>query len=449
MTTGMKVTIVVAAIFVFGGVYWVMNVPSKKTDIPLEKKQTEPVAPSKPNRNTRGASPASDTNRAPTTHSGTGQPSGATHTPPVTPRTEPPKSESDSTKPTKPDPAQIDLPKRTEPQLPPLNTPHSGEATGGAAPPTSHPAEPPKTPTSSDSGGGGATPRTPVNGGTEPLTNPSPGTVNPPTSGGGLNSNPPRTEPGSGGTPITPPGSGGTPMPKPTTVEPTNTPPPRTTPTGRPSARNYVIAAGDTLSEIALREYGDKKYWPKIKAANPTIDPNKVSVGTQISLPPKEEVLGPAADPPSAARGGNAAPQTPTEIEEPPDVRIEREKERAAAEARAKNAGTPPAKPTTFGSTDNGNSTTPTKPAGGTYVVARGDTLIRIARTLLKDEKRWREIYNLNKDRIKDPNNLIEGTALKLPGASTKVSTPAASTKPASGKSAGAKPSAKPARAKP
>ena len=57
------------------------------------------------------------------------------------------------------------------------------------------------------------------------------------------------------------------------------------------------------------------------------------------------------------------------------------------------------------------------KPAGGshTYAVKEGDTLASISRKFYKTSKRWREIRDANESKVDDPNNLKEGTTLKIP----------------------------------
>lgn len=50
-----------------------------------------------------------------------------------------------------------------------------------------------------------------------------------------------------------------------------------------------------------------------------------------------------------------------------------------------------------------------------TYTVVANDTLSKIAQKLLKDANRWREIYDLNKDLIKNPNKIYPGQVLKIP----------------------------------
>jgi len=50
-----------------------------------------------------------------------------------------------------------------------------------------------------------------------------------------------------------------------------------------------------------------------------------------------------------------------------------------------------------------------------TYTVKRGDTLSEISQELLGTARRWREIYEMNRDVIRDADNLIAGTELKIP----------------------------------
>ena len=50
-------------------------------------------------------------------------------------------------------------------------------------------------------------------------------------------------------------------------------------------SRKYQVQAGDTLFAIAKRFYGEPTYFGLIAAANPLIDPNKISPGQTISIP--------------------------------------------------------------------------------------------------------------------------------------------------------------------
>lgn len=54
-------------------------------------------------------------------------------------------------------------------------------------------------------------------------------------------------------------------------------------------------------------------------------------------------------------------------------------------------------------------------PAPATYTVARGDSLSKIAKKVLGDANRWREIFDANRDQIANPDLIQPGQVLKLP----------------------------------
>ena len=47
----------------------------------------------------------------------------------------------------------------------------------------------------------------------------------------------------------------------------------------------YTVQSGDVLSVIAQRELGSAQRWREIASLNPSVDPNRLSVGTKLSLP--------------------------------------------------------------------------------------------------------------------------------------------------------------------
>ena len=51
----------------------------------------------------------------------------------------------------------------------------------------------------------------------------------------------------------------------------------------------YVVVAGDSLSKIAKREYGNANEWQPIFEANKDIlkDPDKIYPGQKLKIPPK------------------------------------------------------------------------------------------------------------------------------------------------------------------
>ncbi|MCL2562419.1 MAG: LysM peptidoglycan-binding domain-containing protein [Oscillospiraceae bacterium] len=58
---------------------------------------------------------------------------------------------------------------------------------------------------------------------------------------------------------------------------------------------------------------------------------------------------------------------------------------------------------------------TDNRPVVPTHTVVRGDTLWGIARRHLGDGRRYREIFELNRDQIRNPNLIFPGQVLRLP----------------------------------
>ncbi len=137
------------------------------------------------------------------------------------------------------------------------------------------------------------------------------------------------------------------------------------------SETSHTIQLGETLISIAREKYGADKYWQQIQAANPGLDPSRLLPGTVIKLPSADEIRKATPDPKPAVTESRPA--------------------------------TPPA---------GGNDA---KVRRATYKVADGDTLISIARNVLKDASRWPEIYALNRDKLASPDHIIEGMLLKIP----------------------------------
>ena len=146
-----------------------------------------------------------------------------------------------------------------------------------------------------------------------------------------------------------------------------------------PTPREYTLQEGDTLSDIAKKFYGSRKQWIAIAKANPTVDPTRLKVGQKIRLPESEAI------------------DQPTEPQD--------------------STPTPP----------------PAAPAGESSVVVRsGDTLGAISQRVYGTSKKWREIFEANKDQLPDPNRLRVGMKLKLPAppAINSASAPAPSPRP-------------------
>ena len=54
------------------------------------------------------------------------------------------------------------------------------------------------------------------------------------------------------------------------------------------AAKIYVVVAGDSLSKIAKREYGNASEWKRIYEANQDVlkDPDKIFPGQKLRIPP-------------------------------------------------------------------------------------------------------------------------------------------------------------------
>lgn len=72
------------------------------------------------------------------------------------------------------------------------------------------------------------------------------------------------------------------------------------------------------------------------------------------------------------------------------------------------------------GDFDTGNGylqgvTEPATQPTATYAIQPGDSLSKIAKLHFGDASRWPEIFELNRDRIEDPNRIFVGDEIRLP----------------------------------
>jgi nucleoid-associated protein YgaU len=74
-----------------------------------------------------------------------------------------------------------------------------------------------------------------------------------------------------------------------------------------------------------------------------------------------------------------------------------------------------------FSDVVSGSSSSAQAPAGAavtrTYTVVAGDSLSKISKKIYGDANRWKEIFQANKDKIKNPDLIYPGQVLKIPGA--------------------------------
>lgn len=253
---------------------------------------------------------------------------------------------------------------------------------------------------------------------------------------------PPKTRPGGTGT--NPPSTSGTEKPRVPLggADPgANSASPVPKPTQLDNGGKYTIQPGDRLSDIARDHYGDAGLWRLIKEANPGLDENRLVVGKSIILPPKPEKhsaakagdtaksagkSGVATTKPTSMKMGSTPAPTPTNAASKPKP----DSPKAPPRTDAKTTSKPASAPTKAAAKPAANEKSTSKPVGatsknakpasapagaGTHTVGSGETLRSIARKRYGSDKRWREIYDLNKDKLKSPDHLEAGMVLKLP----------------------------------
>jgi len=132
--------------------------------------------------------------------------------------------------------------------------------------------------------------------------------------------------------------------------------------------KTYLVKPGDTLTGIAGTVMPGKNGLKAILDANKDVlpDPNRLRVGMVLKIPAASLAAAPAP----------ASPET--------------------------------------GSPRRSEAATPSKVSATEYTVQSGDTLERIARRLFNDGRKWRELYEWNREQIADPSRLRSGQVLKI-----------------------------------
>ena len=123
-----------------------------------------------------------------------------------------------------------------------------------------------------------------------------------------------------------------------------------THPPFRGPTASYVVVAGDSLTKIAKKIYGNTKFWLEIAAANDLAEPFKIFPGNGLKYP------------------------------------LTNDSAKAFADTYRKNQKT--------------------------VTVQRGDSLSKIAAQVFGSPDSWRKLFNVNRDKIQDPNILPAGITL-------------------------------------
>ncbi len=156
--------------------------------------------------------------------------------------------------------------------------------------------------------------------------------------------------------------------------EPEGTDSPAAPPTRGATVKTYTVKQGDMFMRIVRAEYGSDRYWRVVAQANPDIDPDVIRPGEKITLPPKSRL----------------------------------DEELGIARARARE----PAAPATRAAAGVSGSAVSDLPI---YKVERGDSLQVIARNYFGSAARWREIYELNRDKLRSADHIEIGQELRMP----------------------------------
>lgn len=146
------------------------------------------------------------------------------------------------------------------------------------------------------------------------------------------------------------------------------------------STQQYVIKKDDTLWKIAQKLLGSGYRWKYLYEFNKERikDPNRLTAGTIIVIPIEQ----------GAGEEKLEEEATPLETSEQAQTA-----DKAKEVSNEESAARPPRQ----------------------YTIKKKDSLWRIALQELGDGKRWKEIYEFNKDKIKDPNKLRSGQTIYIP----------------------------------
>ncbi len=210
----------------------------------------------------------------------------------------------------------------------------------------------------------------------------------------------------------------------------------------------YTIKPGDRLATIAKQRYGNESYVKQILDLNPGLNPDRIVAGKSINLPKK--------DGPSVANNPAPTNTNPTSPKKTAETPADPKKPSGATDGKTDLAGAgngkadlsrgsngktdlprnSSGKPETAKSTEktaksadektakhNDDGTSKLVDSGTeTYVVKKGDTLRKIAKSKLGNENAWTEIFRLNKDKLKNQDGLSIGMSLRLPAVKKSAS---------------------------
>jgi nucleoid-associated protein YgaU len=157
------------------------------------------------------------------------------------------------------------------------------------------------------------------------------------------------------------------------------------------------VKAGDTLSAVALAHYGNRsrRTIDAIFDANRDTlpDPDSLQIGMELTLPLIGQPIGSKGATASLVGSGGG------EFSGGDSVSVD-------LAGRTRPRGGSPTRSLPVRTDRTGFRW---------YQVQKSDTYIGIARRQLGEASRWRELFELNKDRFPDPQRIREGVRIKIP----------------------------------
>jgi len=174
-------------------------------------------------------------------------------------------------------------------------------------------------------------------------------------------------------------------------------------------AKAYLTLEGDSFERIAETMYHTSGYGEALARYNRSRfhGDDVLPAGAKVRVPPME-VLGQQRG--TASAGNSSARDAFQKVDRMPYVMSNAP---AGAGAAIPVSNHPPIQPSAF---DHQLVGAPApEPPGAQYRAERNETLWAISKRHLGDGRRWREIYNLNRDRLASETQVPAGTTLRMP----------------------------------
>ena len=158
------------------------------------------------------------------------------------------------------------------------------------------------------------------------------------------------------------------------------------------AADEYVIQPNENFWSISKKKYGTVRYFQALRELNKSRvpDPKRMPLGTKILVPSPQEL---------EARFPALLPKSTRS-------------DRFASAAGRRTAGNNREQPFGFFLSPTGQPM---------FRVGDDDTLTRISKAHLGRSSRWIQVYNMNRDRVQNPDKLNIGLVLRLPADASQV----------------------------